>query len=88
MQKTQNLKDRATYDQMQLTRQETKFDLRAKQIAAIESVTDQEVVALFKRAFFTEPKRIILKQYAPKHFSDKKVLEESKAMVQESFELM
>ena len=86
MQKTQNLKDRATYDQMQLTRQEIDFKLREKQIDAIESVTDKEVVDFFKRAFFTEPKRIILKQYAPKHFSDKTVLEESKAMVQKSFE--
>ena len=87
-QKPQNLKDRATYDQMQLTRQEIDFKLREKQIDAIESVTDKEVVDFFKRAFFTEPKRITLKQYSPKHFSDKKTLEESKVKVQKTFELI
>jgi hypothetical protein len=42
----------------------------------------------FREFFFTNPKRINLKQYAPKHLSDKETLQKNQIIVKEQYEQM
>ena len=63
---------------MQLSRQELRFDHLKFQTKATQNVTEAEVIQYFKETFFTAPKRINIKQYAPKHVSDKIKIDENK----------
>ena len=42
----------------------------------------------FREFFFTNPKRINLKQYAPKHLSDKETLKKNQSIVKEQYAQM
>ena len=69
-QKSTNLQQEAQLNWAQLTSKEFDFDRREQQIAAMQSVTAEEVNALMTEVFFQNPRRINLKVHSHAHAAD------------------